>query len=746
MQTTSSTSSGPNNTLSRLPLLGPCLGAIIGIFLAHHAWWLLLSLLVTTAVFVGFYSRQKSWILAGLTILVISLLHHKRVTQQTALEDVSINRTISLRGTILQSKADGSGETLFRTFEGTAIRLLKVPSDYPIGRKLKLQAYQLPPQRPANPTAFNEEKILKQQGIYSTFVTLSAEPIGWHWGLPFLRRQAASLKDQIGNRITRSLSDPEAIALIRGVTLGEKDTNGSSFISFRRTGTMHIFAVSGLHVGLIALLIMLAGRLCRVSPRTLTVLVIFGMYTYAFVTGLQAPALRAALMGSFLLGRFLFLRSPSALNNLLAAALIILIWDSFSLFQLGFQLSFVVVLSIAIIGSHLWKKLQPTIQPDPFIPEILLSRWDKFSLHSRSNFFQTLTISTAAWLGSIGLTLLFFGWFTPVAIVASIPLALFAFCILSLSFLSFFIGLIIPVACPPINQINAQAALLAKDCATLLETIPGAYHRFRKPPPWKNGLCIFQSSYGGAAIHLDTQEGTFIDAGNRSEFRETIRPLLDSYRIESSNLIASHNDSEHVGGFHEILLEHHPQQLVYPPLEENYSLGEILQLASKLPDCKLLPAHSGLTLTLDPHAHVTILSVGESQSPHSNDRCLIMMLHWHQWRILITNDAPDLIGKELLATKTDLKADLWIAGRHHYDFLQSNHEFVTAVSPAFMIVNDAIAPPSEIIPKSTQKYFESLGITLLRQSKHGAIFVHPSKNKITLEGFRSKNHWQLSDN
>ena len=97
---------------------------------------------------------------------------------------------------------------------------------------------------------------------------------------------------------------------MQGVILGEKASGSRAFDDFRKTGTMHIFAVSGLHVGLVAFIVLSIGRFLRLPPRLLFWLVILAMFSYAFVTGLRPPALRASLMGALFLGRFLTTSQP----------------------------------------------------------------------------------------------------------------------------------------------------------------------------------------------------------------------------------------------------------------------------------------------------------------------------------------------------------------------------------------------------------------------------------------------------
>src|SRR2546425_1169279 len=115
------------------------------------------------------------------------------------------------------------------------------------------------------------------------------------------------------------------------------------------------------------------------------------------------------------------LRRPSdLLNSLAAAAFIILIWDPQQLFQASFQLSFFVVLSLALFTPVLGRIRQSWLQPDLLLPPEFLPRWRRWLYWLANKVGAALTTSLAAWLGSIPLVAYYFHFLTPVSLLANL--------------------------------------------------------------------------------------------------------------------------------------------------------------------------------------------------------------------------------------------------------------------------------------------------------------------------------------
>ena len=176
--------------------------------------------------------------------------------------------------------------------------------------------------------------------------------------------------------LTRGLEDsPDVTALINGMALGLRHEAPNDIEDpFQQTGTLHLFAVAGLHVGIIAQLLWILASLLRLPRLAAAALIIPCLFFYSAITGFHVSSLRAATMAAFLLGGIFFDRPVLALNSLAGAALLILAFDTNQLFTSGFQLSFAVVGAILVWQNSIFRVLLRPAETDPFLPRSLVSR------------------------------------------------------------------------------------------------------------------------------------------------------------------------------------------------------------------------------------------------------------------------------------------------------------------------------------------------------------------------------------
>lgn len=205
--------------------------------------------------------------------------------------------------------------------------------------------------------------------------------------------------------------------------LGQKWMLGPELRSgFVQTGTMHLFAVSGLHVAAVALTLALGLQLMRVPSRFAAVIGLVLLCGYVLATGAPPSAVRAFSMVAFYWVANAFLRQREPLAALVASAVFVLIWDPRQLFSVGFQLSYAVVGSILLIGLPLAAHLREAINLGRFIPEDLHPPWIAPTAAALRWTATAFAISLAASLGSMPLIIAYFGLFTPGAVLLNLAL------------------------------------------------------------------------------------------------------------------------------------------------------------------------------------------------------------------------------------------------------------------------------------------------------------------------------------
>jgi competence protein ComEC len=147
---------------------------------------------------------------------------------------------------------------------------------------------------------------------------------------------------------------PDDAGMLNAMLFGDRDRLSHALrLGFERTGSFHLFVVSGMHVALLAGALFWLARRLRLPPIAATLLTVALTTAYALLTGFGAPVQRALLMSSILLGARLLRRTGSVLNALGAALLGVLLLAPSSLFEAGFQMTFLAIVAIAGIALPL---------------------------------------------------------------------------------------------------------------------------------------------------------------------------------------------------------------------------------------------------------------------------------------------------------------------------------------------------------------------------------------------------------
>src|SRR5213075_564464 len=265
---------------------------------------------------------------------------------------------------------------------------------------------------PRNPGEFDMRSYLARHDVLRMlFVryTEDAALIRRGGGNPIMLAAQKS-RTWMQSALCRGLEDaPDVQNFLSGIVLGLRHQTPEDIEEpFQQTGTLHLFAVAGLHVGIVAALLWMLATVARLSRKWATALIIPLLLFYAAVTGLHVSSVRAAVMTSILLGGFFFERKVFVLNSLAAAAFFLLCWDTNELFSTGFQLSFAVVGAIILFADPLFRLLQRRAAPDVFLPQSLVlgpRRW----MHVAFEWLRRgASVSLVAWLGSLPFVLWYF--------------------------------------------------------------------------------------------------------------------------------------------------------------------------------------------------------------------------------------------------------------------------------------------------------------------------------------------------
>lgn len=291
----------------------------------------------------------------------------------------------------------------YQKTEGTIIAYFKrSDSDQKIkaGATFIIKAKLLSVNAPQNPYEFNYQNYLYNKHIYHTAfiekdayhildVPVQLNPL-WYSGL--------KIKEHILQRLKSSALSANAYGICAALLTGYDDEIDKQVVeSFSHSGTLHVLSVSGLHTGLIYLVLSFLFDLID-KKRKYKILkfsfITILLWAFALITGFSAPVLRAVIMFNLLGFGKIFFRSGyrNQINILLVSAFILLCYDPFFITDVGFLLSYFAVFGLL----YFQPKLEANWQPENYLLK---------------KFWQATTVSFAATIATLPLTLFFFKQF-----------------------------------------------------------------------------------------------------------------------------------------------------------------------------------------------------------------------------------------------------------------------------------------------------------------------------------------------
>lgn len=234
------------------------------------------------------------------------------------------------------------------------------------------------------------------------------------------------IADQCGRTIDRNFP-PESAALVRAMLLGEKQWVPSELQDrFLVSGTMHLLAISGLHVGILSAGWLLLIRLGLVSRNLGYGLTIGFVLVYCLVTGARPPVMRATILVILFCLARISGRNPISVNSLCLAGVIVLMSSPAALFQPGPQLSFTAVATLIMLARY---RGASRTHDDPLLRFIRRkrNRWARIRDHVQG-YLRVLVISSLGiWIATLPLVAEYFhviSWVgVPLNVLLMLPLA-----------------------------------------------------------------------------------------------------------------------------------------------------------------------------------------------------------------------------------------------------------------------------------------------------------------------------------
>jgi competence protein ComEC len=402
---------------------------------------------------------------------------------------------IQREDTVEQRMVPASGEVL-------AITTGVLSGEFFQGQKVELDGVIRRPDAAVAEGVFDFRDYLGTRGIFYEFKVDTTND----WMLVGAPLKSPPLTDRFLDwaRGTLALGLPvvdEPLKLLWAMTLGWRTAfTGDISEPFLEAGTMHMFAIDGLRIALLSGMIVTLLRVLRLSRGWCGLIAAPIIWFYTAATGWEASAVRASVMMTIVLGGWALKRPPDLANSLAAAAFAILLWDPRQFFEASFQLSFFVMLVIALVLPPLnaWSDrcIDRWLKPDPLLPDELTPGWRKHLVTGARVFARFCGLAFTAWLGSLPLAARYFHLFSPVSTVANV----FAVPLGSLALMANLGAIICGHWLAPVTGLFNNAAWLFMTAMTWVSVkfaaLPGAY--FYVPGPSITTTVIYYGAFVAA--------------------------------------------------------------------------------------------------------------------------------------------------------------------------------------------------------------------------------------------------------
>ncbi|MFN2474929.1 MAG: ComEC/Rec2 family competence protein [Chthoniobacterales bacterium] len=597
---------------------------------------------------------------------------------------------------------------------------------------------------PRNPGELDMRRYLLRHDVRTSFISRYRENgrvLSHDRGNPIIAAAQASRR-HLDAALARGLENsPDQHSLVSGIILGLRDqTPDEVEEEFQQTGTIHLFAVAGLHVGMVAYLLWTMAGALRLPRKVAICLIVPGLFFYAAVTGLNTASLRAATMAAIMLGGVFLDRPARAANSLAAAAFILLSFDTQQLFSMGFQLSFAVVGTIILLADPVFRSLERWFQPDAFLPRNLFTRLQRFSQASWRRIAHGISISLAAWVGSLPLILPYFYLITPVSIFANLAVVPLAFLVLATGMMSLLATPFASWLAVIFNNANWTIASLILATVSLFARAP-AGHFYIGQPHWPGGVRAEITALdlgAGAAIHVRNHgRDWLIDCGAERDFRRVVRGYLRSRGINRlDGLVLTHGDSAHIGGSVSVVRALRPSTIVDTSAPDRSSVHRQLiafcdehQLTRRLST-----AADSIPLGRDVTARVLFPPANFRGTTADDQAFVIQLTVADRWRILLMSDSGEATEQWLVASGADLHSNILIKGQHH-SALSGTAEFIERVQPEAIITSSTNFAENERVKDDWAAMIASHGVQLFRQDESGAVTLKFFRDRWEAQAF-----------
>lgn len=703
--------------------------------------WLWLSLLACFLLKLKHFYYLSIFLLAGLwTLLHAHLIINDRLAIELAGKDILISGTVSSvverqsHKLKFEFKPDRSTHYTFpNKLRLSWYHATSIPPH--AGEKWQLLLRLKPIHGMKNQGAFDYETWLFEHGVGATgYVRTSTNNIKLK-SAPFY--SINSLRQSLTKYIETTLPNSKNIGLIQGLTSGIKhNITQQQWQVLRLSGTNHLLAISGLHIGLAAtigfficrfLWSLRADNLLRLTATKSGAIggVLVALF-YAALAGFSLPTQRALIMVATVMISLLLARPLLSSHILAISLLLVLIFDPISVLSPGFWLSFSAVGIILFLSQNRypppkwqWLKIH-TFIAFGLSPILLLFFMETSIIAPVANFVSIPFISVIV----VPLLLLasLCSWlYSPLAIelfhLADILLTLFWPLLETLSSLSlshwqspqlpFYYWIAIMLGC----LLLLTPRYFPAKWIGIIGLLPLFIWSPNKPNKGDFWFTLLDVGQGLSSV-IQTQHHTLVfDTGPKfsdsfNPGNAIVKPFLQAQGIKHiDTLVVSHGDNDHIGG-------------AIPLVNEIKTTTILSSTPQLLPNAK--SCHSMQSWQWD-NVSFSIIHPNRSDSGSENNLSCVLKISNDYGSVLLSGDIEKQAEQQIVQRYgSNLHVKVLVAP-HHGSKTSSSIDFINAVSPDFALFPIGYQNRYHFPHDSVTKRYKHKGITLLNSAEHGAI-------------------------
>jgi len=739
-----------------------CAGAIILYsFATLLPWWIYI-----VALLAFFFCVSKRFLLPGLFFLLGSAYanevatHHQSNILPASFEGVWVS-AVGFRCSLIATNEwsqsfrlcaseikNDAGDSLSgpRLLQVSAPLSLELPSATELfSSRLKLKR----PRGMVNPVGQPLEQYYFQQKIVATGRAADITVINPVKGLSAFpwRSYVLDWREQILTQLQKTLGSLESKGVITALVVGDRSAiSGAWQKALAATGTQHLMAISGLHVGMIALL------LWRFLPKGRVGLMFFACFTllYVVLVGFSASAQRAWLMSLVLAFAGAGYLKLNWLTAWLCALTLVLILDPLSVLSLGFVYSFASVALLVLLAHSGWVSLEQPVRSFllvQFFFLLLLGALNALVGVEHNGVFMLANLVAVPWVSWVVLPASLFGFIVSL-IDVQFAAAIFGWVNEILQFLYAFLQ---ALAASPfqLNQWASLSRLVAFAVVFASVLLLGRLTLYSAAgmlllvaalvmPVDKSGdepeLLVFDTGQG-LSLLVRSEGAVWLydlgpDYGRSSSVRRSILPYLNSVAIPAAidGLVISHGDNDHAGDYAYFLSRIKPSIL--------WS-GQVDRLPNTPKNSVFSPCRRGMRWGDDRVFIEVIYPAGEPQVASSNNHSCVLRVTFSGVSFLLMGDLEGQAEKQLVSEfRDDLSADVLIAG-HHGSKNASSSALLKYVQPEFVVFSTGYRNSFSHPHTSVVSRVNSFNAMVLNTADTGALRFTISDDTLQVSQFRT---------